>query len=67
MAAADNELLELGNKVGRAQWVASTYITDDTEALSADAYKELVARDDGAGEGGDALRQAALDAERRAA
>src|SRR5215510_3375874 len=44
VAAADAELLELGNKVGRAQWVASTYITSDTEALSADAYKDLVAR-----------------------
>src|SRR5690349_161160 len=44
VAAADKELLELGNKVGRAQWVASTYITSDTEALSADAYKDLVAR-----------------------
>jgi peptidyl-dipeptidase A len=44
VAAADKELLELSNKVGRAQWVASTYITSDTEALSADAYKDLVAR-----------------------
>jgi peptidyl-dipeptidase A len=42
--AADRELLELTNKISRAQWVASNFITDDTEALSADAYKDLIAR-----------------------
>jgi peptidyl-dipeptidase A len=42
--AADKELLELSNKLNRAQWVASTYITVDTEATSADVYKDLIAR-----------------------
>ena len=55
--AADKELLELGNKVARAQWVAATYITEDTEALSADAYQQFIAAHDAPGQGGDALRQ----------
>lgn len=42
--AADRELLELTNEVSRAQWVASNFITEDTEALSADALKNLIAR-----------------------
>src|SRR5690242_11760485 len=41
---ADVELLDLTNKVNRAQWVAANFITSDTEALSADAYKGLIAR-----------------------
>jgi peptidyl-dipeptidase A len=41
--AADRELLDLANKVSRAQWVAANFITHDTEALSADAYKTLIA------------------------
>ena len=41
---ADAELLDLTNKVNRAQWVAANFITSDTEALSADAYKGLIAR-----------------------
>jgi peptidyl-dipeptidase A len=42
--SADKELLELGNKLARAQWVAATFITTDTEALSADTYTTLIAR-----------------------
>jgi peptidyl-dipeptidase A len=41
---SDVELLELSNKVNQAQWVAANFITSDTEALSADAYKGLIAR-----------------------
>jgi peptidyl-dipeptidase A len=41
--AADRELLGLANKLSRAQWVAATYITEDTEALSADAYQQFIA------------------------
>jgi peptidyl-dipeptidase A len=40
---ADAELLALTNKVSRAQWVAATYITEDTESLSADAYQQFIA------------------------
>jgi peptidyl-dipeptidase A len=40
---ADAELLVLTNKLSRAQWVAATYITEDTEALSADAYQQFIA------------------------
>jgi peptidyl-dipeptidase A len=42
-ASADQQLLALSNKVNRAQWVAATFITTDTEALSADANRELIA------------------------
>ncbi len=38
---AEKRLLELSNKAGRASWVQSTYITDDTEQIAADAQKEL--------------------------
>src|SRR5262245_51642558 len=41
---ADADLLELTNALNRAQWVAANFITSDTEALSADAYKGLIAR-----------------------
>ncbi len=41
--AAETRLLELGNRLQRAQWVMSTYITEDTEALAAEANKELIA------------------------
>jgi len=41
---ADRELLELTNQVSRAQWIAANFITSDTEAISADIYKNLIAR-----------------------
>jgi peptidyl-dipeptidase A len=41
---ADTTLLELANKQARADWVAQNFITDDTEALSADALKDLAAK-----------------------
>jgi peptidyl-dipeptidase A len=43
VAKADAELLALGNKLTRAQWVAANFITEDTEALSADAYQQFIA------------------------
>ena len=39
MAGAEAELLDLAVKAGRADWVANTYITDDTEELTAEAGK----------------------------
>jgi peptidyl-dipeptidase A len=36
---AERELNELSIRANQAQWVAATYITDDTEALSAEATK----------------------------
>jgi peptidyl-dipeptidase A len=36
---ADQRLLEFGNRLQRAQWVALTYITDDTEKISSE-YNE---------------------------
>ncbi len=39
MARAEAELLDLSVKAQRAEWVAETYITDDTEALTAEAGK----------------------------
>jgi peptidyl-dipeptidase A len=43
MAGAEKKLLELANKAGRASWVKSNFITGDTEAIEADAAKELLA------------------------
>src|SRR5690606_20681035 len=43
VAEANERLLELGNKLARAQWVASNFITIDTEQLSADATRDYVA------------------------
>lgn len=40
LAAAERELDSLGIESSRASWVAATYITDDTEILSADAQRE---------------------------
>jgi peptidyl-dipeptidase A len=40
---AEKRLLELGIKSARADWVKSTFITDDTEALAADANENLIA------------------------
>jgi peptidyl-dipeptidase A len=41
--AAEARLLELGNRQQRAGWVQSTYITEDTEKLAAEANKDLIA------------------------
>jgi peptidyl-dipeptidase A len=43
MADAEKRLFELNLKSSRASWVQSNFITDDTEALAADANKELIA------------------------
>src|SRR5215203_2593340 len=40
---AEKRLLELNIKAGRADWVKSTFITDDTEALAAEANENLIA------------------------
>jgi peptidyl-dipeptidase A len=40
---AEARLLELGNRLQRAQWVMSTYITEDTERLAAEANKDYIA------------------------
>ncbi|MGH9424788.1 MAG: M2 family metallopeptidase [Terriglobia bacterium] len=39
---AEKRLLELNIKYARADWVKSTFITDDTEALSAEANKQVI-------------------------
>lgn len=43
IADAEKRLLDLNLKFSRADWVKSTYITDDTEALSASANEEVIA------------------------
>jgi len=43
LADAEKRLLELNIKSGRADWVKSTYITDDTELIAADANESLIA------------------------
>jgi peptidyl-dipeptidase A len=40
---AEARLLDLSNRQSRADWVAATYITDDTERISADANQETIA------------------------
>ena len=39
---AEKRLLDLNLRAGRAEWVKSTFITDDTEALAADANEVLI-------------------------
>jgi len=43
MKNAEARLAELGTKVNQAGWVHENFITEDTEALSADANDELTA------------------------
>jgi peptidyl-dipeptidase A len=43
LADAEKRLLDLNIKAGRADWVKSTYITDDTEQLAAEANENLIA------------------------
>ncbi len=43
VADAEKRLFDLNLKYARADWVKSVFITDDTEAISADANKELIA------------------------
>ncbi len=43
VAHAEQRLRELGLKVSRASWVQENFITDDTEALAADANNEMIA------------------------
>ena len=40
---AEKKLFDLNVKFSRADWVKSTYITDDTEALSAEANEDVIA------------------------
>ncbi|WP_263366419.1 M2 family metallopeptidase [Edaphobacter bradus] len=42
MDKAETELLNLANEASRASWVQETYITDDTEAISAKASERLL-------------------------
>jgi peptidyl-dipeptidase A len=43
MADAETRLKDLALRAQRAGWVQSTYITDDTETLAADANKDYIA------------------------
>ncbi|MEO7970122.1 MAG: M2 family metallopeptidase [bacterium] len=43
VADAEKRLFDLNVKYSRADWVKSTFITDDTEAMSADANKDVIA------------------------
>jgi peptidyl-dipeptidase A len=43
VAEAEKRLLELNIKYSRADWIKSTFITEDTEALSAAANDEVIA------------------------
>ncbi len=42
VADAEKRLVELNIKYARADWVKSTFITDDTETLSAEANKQVI-------------------------
>ena len=39
---AETMLLKVGNEAQRAAWIQSTYITEDTEALTADANEAAI-------------------------
>ncbi len=41
---AEKDLLEISNQGSRAGWVAQNFITEDTEQISADANKNLIAK-----------------------
>jgi peptidyl-dipeptidase A len=43
LAGAEKRLLDLSIKGGRADWVKSTFITDDTELMAAEANENLIA------------------------
>lgn len=43
ITAAEQRLFDLNIKYARADWIKSTFITDDTEALSAEANEDLIA------------------------
>ena len=43
VAEAEKRLFDLNIKFSRADWIKSTFITDDTEALSAEANKDVIA------------------------
>ena len=43
LAEAEKQLLELNIQAGRADWVKSTFVTDDTELLAAEANENLIA------------------------
>jgi peptidyl-dipeptidase A len=43
VAEAETRLLDLANRQSRADWVAATYITDDTETISAEANQATIA------------------------
>ncbi len=43
LADAEKRLLDLNIKAGRADWVKSTFITDDTELIAAEANENLIA------------------------
>jgi len=44
MDRAETDLLALSNEAGRAAWVQETFITDDTEAISAKANERLLTK-----------------------
>lgn len=43
LADAEKRLLDLNIRAGRADWVKSTFITDDTEAMAAEANEAVIA------------------------
>src|SRR5258706_11036502 len=43
IVAAEKQVFDLNNKSSRASWVQENFITDDTENISADAQKEVLA------------------------
>ncbi|HWF87891.1 MAG TPA: hypothetical protein VN659_03625, partial [Pyrinomonadaceae bacterium] len=42
LAGAQKRLFDLSIKGGRADWVKSTFITDDTELMAAEANENLI-------------------------
>src|SRR5690349_11645428 len=42
LRATEDELLEISKEAARADWIYLTYVTDDTERLTADATRRAI-------------------------
>jgi len=65
LADAEKRLMDLSIKAGRADWVKSTFVTDDTETLAAEANENLIAATTELGEAARRFENANLSPEEK--
>jgi len=65
LADAEKRLMALSIKAGRADWVKSTFVTDDTETLAAEANENLIAATTELGEAARRFENANLSPEEK--